>query len=124
MDFTHFWRRFRGSGQLIKEYNGKLNSSESEQFALDEECVRIRDALAHGRLIAPTKDFPWRLWKFGRVKSGRVPIEYNEELTVDWLDKTWKMIDQHEQTVDACSKQRGYSAPPAPHSLSVRQECN
>ena len=39
-------------------------------------------------------NYPLTLWKFGPPKSGRVSIEYNEVLTVDWLDKTWKMINQ------------------------------
>jgi hypothetical protein len=99
---------FASLGWLIKEYNGKLDPSESTQFALDNESARIRDALAHGRLVAPTNEFPLTLWKFGPVKSGRVPIEYNEVLTVDWLDKTWEMINQQKELVTACSKQRGY----------------
>jgi hypothetical protein len=99
---------FASLGWLIKEYNGKLDRSESAQYMLNEESVRIRDALAHGRLVAPTKEYPLTLWKFGPVKSGRVPIEYNEVLTVEWLDQTWKMINQQNELVTACSKQRGY----------------
>ena len=99
---------FKSLSWLIKEYNSKLDSSESTQFALDEEFVRIRDALAHGRLVAPMNNYPLTLWKFGPPKSGRVSIEYNEVLTVDWLDKTWKMINQQKELVTACSKKRGY----------------
>jgi hypothetical protein len=48
------------------------------------------------------------LWKFGKVKSGRVQIEYNQVLTIQWLDETWKKVHQQKELVDACSKQRGY----------------
>jgi hypothetical protein len=95
-------------GWLIKEYNSKLDPLETAQFTIDNESERIRDALAHGRLVAPTKEYPLTLWKFGHVKSGRVPIEYNQVLTMEWLEKTWKAINQQKERVDACSKQRGY----------------
>jgi hypothetical protein len=99
---------FASLGWLIKEYNSNLDSSESVQFTLGDKSVRIRDALTHGRLVAPMKDYPLTLWKFGRVRSGRVRIEYNEVLTVDWLDNTWKTINQQKELVTACSKKRGY----------------
>jgi hypothetical protein len=76
-------------------------------FSIDDKPLRIRDALAHGRLVAPTKEYPLTLWKFGREVSGRIPIEFNEVLTSDWLEKAWKMINQQKDRVDACSKQRG-----------------
>ena len=93
MPLSHM-TNFASLGWLIKQYNGKLDLSESAEFAADEQCVHIRDALAHGRLVAPMKEYPLTLWKFGQVKAGRVPIEYNDVLTIDWLDKSWKMIDQ------------------------------
>jgi hypothetical protein len=77
---------FASLSWLIKEYNGKHDSTETAQFALDDECVHIRDALVHGRLVAPLKDYPLTLWKFDQVKAGRVPIEFNKMLTTDWLD--------------------------------------
>jgi len=99
---------FKSLGWLIKEYNSKLDLSESAQFTLNDESVRIRDALAHGRLVAPMNEYPLTMWKFGPPKSGRVPIEYNEVLTVDWLDKTWKLINQQKELVTTCSEKRGY----------------
>ena len=99
---------FKSLGWLLKEYNSKLDASESTQFALDDTSVRIRDALAHGRLVAPMNDYPLTLWKFGPPNSGRVAIEYNEVLSLDWLDKTWKLINQQKELVAACGKKRGY----------------
>jgi hypothetical protein len=75
-------------------------------FSIDDKPLRIRDALAHGRLVAPTKEYPLTLWKFGREVSGRIPIEFNEVLTSDWLEKAWKMINQQKDRVDACSNDR------------------
>jgi hypothetical protein len=95
-------------GWLIKEHNGKLDLAESAAFSIDDGSVRIRDALAHGRLVAPTKEFPSTLWKFGRVVAGCVPIEYDQVLTTDWLEKTWKTVNQQKERVDACSRRRRY----------------
>jgi hypothetical protein len=104
---VNYITKFASLGGLIEEYNGALTPLEGA-YNITDESVRIRDALAHGRLVAPANDFPLTLWKFGEEQPGRVPIEYNEVLTVDWLDKTWKMINQQKELVDACSKQRGY----------------
>ena len=95
-------------GWLISEYNDKLSQAEAAEFSIGNESERVRDALAHGRLVAPTKEFPLALWKFGKVQSGRVPIEFNQILTMEWLDQTWKAINEQKEKVDACSKQRGY----------------
>jgi hypothetical protein len=99
--------KFASLGGLIKEYNEALKSSEGA-YKITDEAVRIRDALAHGRLVAPANGFPVTLWKFGAERSGRVPIEYNDVLTVDWLDNAWKLINKQRVLVDECSKHRNY----------------
>jgi hypothetical protein len=104
---THM-TNYASLGWLINEYNNKLSGAEAAEFSVDNESERIRDALAHGRLVAPSKEFPLTLWKFGRVKSGKVPIEFNQVLTTDWLDKTWKDINKQKERVDACCRQREY----------------
>jgi hypothetical protein len=103
---VNYITKYASLGGLIKKYNGALTPTESA-YKITDRSVRIRDALAHGRLVAPANDYPLTLWKFGEEQSGRVPVAY-EVLTVDWLDKTWKMINREKELVDACSKQRGY----------------
>ena len=54
----------------LRNSNGKLDLVESAAFSIDDGSARIRDALAHGRLVAPTKNFrrhcgnlvEWSLW--------------------------------------------------------------
>lgn len=69
--------------------------------------VRIRDAFAHGRLLTST-EIPARLWKFGQAKQRKVKVEFSEELTPEWLKKTYLMIDGERQKVIDCFKARGY----------------
>jgi hypothetical protein len=72
--------------------------------------VTIRDALAHGRLLTSTsaQEPPYHLWKFGRAKDGRVPIEFCEQLTLDWLTSKSSMIEKQKEKVVNCFKGRGY----------------
>jgi hypothetical protein len=74
---------------------------------VDIGVVHIRDAIAHGRLVA-TKELPFRLWKFGPRKNGHVEIEFSEELSPDWLKNTSATIDHEKQNVLDCFAARGY----------------
>jgi hypothetical protein len=93
--------------RLVGRFNEALKDSE-KNFAVDEGVVRIRDAFAHGRLITYDQ-FPTRLWKFGvATKDHRVPIEFCEELTVEWLTGKSNWIERQKQNVVDCFKARGY----------------
>jgi hypothetical protein len=72
--------------------------------------VLIRDALAHGRLFVRGNDPkpPYELWKFGKANEGKMPVEFSETLTQDWLKSMWLLIDGECQKVVECSKGRGY----------------
>jgi hypothetical protein len=98
---------FRSLRPLIREYNEKLTNAES-QYKVDLDAVlKVRDAFAHGRLVT-TSEIPATLWKFGEPMNGRVPIEYCEVLTLDYMTKTWKMIDGERGKVFKCFKSRKY----------------
>jgi hypothetical protein len=98
------YRSLRG---LVRLYNEKLTDAEA-QYTVDLEAVlKIRDAFAHGRLVT-TSELPATLWKFGEPVNGRVPIEFSEVLTLDYLTKTWKMIDKERGKVVDCFKARQY----------------
>jgi hypothetical protein len=97
-------------GPLIKEYHGLLDDHE-KQYCLDDSVVPIRDALAHGRLVARGDEPspPYELWKFGGIKDGKVQVEFSEVLSAEWLKEKWAMIDAQKQKVVDCSKARGYN---------------
>jgi aspartyl-tRNA synthetase len=97
---------FISLGDLVNTYNAGLGAGE-EKFRLDETVVRIRDAIAHGRLVTATV-LPATLWKFGRAKSGRVPVEFSETLTREWLIKMSNLIDAERQKVLECFAARKY----------------
>ncbi|WP_426437057.1 hypothetical protein [Bradyrhizobium genosp. P] len=74
---------------------------------IDESVVHVRDALAHGHLFVRGSDPkpPFELWKFGKANAkGKMPVEFSETLTQDWLKSKWQLIDAECQKVIACSK--------------------
>jgi hypothetical protein len=93
-------------GRLVSRFNANLKDPE-KGFSVDEGVVDIRDAFAHGRLVT-YDEFPAWLWKFGVAKDGRVPVEFCEELTVEWLTEKSNWIDRQKQNVVDCYKARGY----------------
>jgi hypothetical protein len=95
--------------ELIDDYHRDLKDSE-RKFSVDRAVVRIRDALAHGRLYARGSEPapPYELWKFARPKDGKVQVEFAESLTEDWLKEKWLLIDGQSQKVMDCAKGRGY----------------
>jgi len=98
-------------GQLIKKYNDKLTSAERLLYSVDSKVVDTRDALAHGRLIAPNKGFPLTLWRFGEPdQSGKVPVKQVVELSEQWFETKRKLVmDQIERIFD-CAKSRNYKS--------------
>jgi hypothetical protein len=98
---------YRSLRALIRSYNEKLTEAETK-YAIDlEAVVKIRDAFAHGRLVTTT-ELPATLWRFGQPVNGRVPIEFCEVLTLDYMTKAWKMIDSERGKVVECFKSRRY----------------
>lgn len=92
---------------LIDQYNKALTETE-RQFTVNPEVVKIRDAISHGRLLAVLRQPPYRLWKFGKPKDHRVPVEFCEELTVEWLRAKSDMIFAEKEKVLVCFNVRGY----------------
>jgi hypothetical protein len=104
----NYMTNFMSLGDLVDEYNASLSGEEASKFAVDRNAVKVRDAIAHGRLVTDVESFPARLWKFGRAESGHVPIESGELLTDEWLRKTRIMIDAQRGKVSDCLKMRGF----------------
>jgi hypothetical protein len=72
----------------IRKFNSCLTQDEVKKFWISEEIVDIRDAIAHGRLVAPEPpSVPYTLWKFAAPVNGRVEVKFCEVLTEDWLTR-------------------------------------
>src|SRR5258706_8931008 len=80
-------------GELIEDYHRDLGEHE-KQYSIDLSVVLVRDALAHGRLFVrgSNPSPPFELWKFGKAKDGKMPVEFSETLTEEWLKAKWLFI--------------------------------
>jgi hypothetical protein len=93
---------------LVGQYNTALSADEKSKFAVDPGVVRIRDAIAHGRLVTLAKTPPFTLWKFGLEFEGKTKVEFCEVLTEEWLVATSNVIERQRERVLQCFKARGY----------------
>lgn len=94
-------------GEIIRKFNDQLNSAEAN-FKVDTNIVQIRDAFAHGRLIASAAAFPVTLYKFGREKSGRVSVENADVLDAKWFDDKRILLGEQINRVRECARSRAY----------------
>jgi hypothetical protein len=54
--------------------------------------VKVRDALAHGRVMAATEGGILRLIKFDKPKDGKVRVSVNEHLTSAWFTEQKTLV--------------------------------
>ena len=79
-------------GDLIKKVNSAFREKGLEQ--IDSNILKVRDALAHGRISSPGPSADMRLVKFGRGGSGTVKVEFNESISISWLDEKRKAVSR------------------------------
>ena len=93
----------------VRKFNSGLKQEELTKYSISEDIVEIRDAIAHGRLLAPDPpSLPYTLWKFGEAVDGQVEVKMSKVLTAEWLDNTSKLIAAEKEKVVHCFKARGY----------------
>jgi hypothetical protein len=93
-------------GPLVTEFNKSLNTDyERENYSLDKKVIDLRNAFAHGRLFTDFEKFPARLWKFGEKNgAGKIPVEFSELLTPEWLLKNHNFTAREYGKVMRCFK--------------------
>lgn len=70
---------------IVDTYNAQLSVSE-QAHRIDTSVVTVRDALAHGRLLADQARPPLKLYKFANVNKPNIPIAYRALLN-EGLDR-------------------------------------
>jgi hypothetical protein len=66
---------------LISKYN-ELNPD----AAIDETIQDLRNALAHGRILAANPTSEMRLLRFSKPRNRKVTVEMVQSITLEWLD--------------------------------------
>jgi hypothetical protein len=75
---------------VLKDYNARASANHQVDV---ERLIALRDAFAHGRLIASGTSFPLTLVKFGPAKSGAVPVTTRIDMTSAWFDEMRTFVD-------------------------------
>ena len=89
-------------GPLIDKYNGQLSKAEQSLYSVDTTVVDIRNALAHGLVIAPrnstlTMSLPLTLYHKGQ----------SYKMTVKWFQDQQTLVQAQINRIVACAKKRG-----------------
>ncbi len=93
--------------QIIEKYNETLSPSE-QKYRVDPQVTEIRDAIAHGRLLANSTTPPLTLYKFANVNAASIPIVYRAAVDADWIESQRKLIYAQMQHVLSCARERQY----------------
>ena len=119
-DALNQWRYI---SDLIPEYNSLVAATRPEcRLFSGDNILQLRNALAHGMAAGigragdpePDSPRPVRLIKFGRPSSttGRVRVEFAEDMTPEWLRRQQDLIQEAIQTVFRYIAAEGIGAAP------------
>ena len=78
-------------GDLINKYNNNAKVV-SAGLAIEHNLVRIRDAIAHGRVSSDTPSGCLRLLKFGKPKNKKVKVTFSVMMTKEWFGEQIKKV--------------------------------
>lgn len=96
--------------EVILRYNTNPSHTDAS-CAVDDTIAYLRDALAHGRLLAEQPRRPIRLFRFSKPKAGVVTVTMAVDVTDDWI------AAQRHRVYDELQKVRraldGLGPPPA-----------
>jgi len=71
--------------KLIKRFNAL--AIDEDAATIDLKVIDLRNALVHGFVFGRKSEFPVHLLKFRKAANGRVTLEMNSPMTVDWFDQ-------------------------------------
>ena len=98
---------YRSLGALIASYNSQLKKEEAK-FRVDDAIVDVRDALAHGRILAVGGEKNLTLFRFERPENGKVRTQAITELSEDQLVTDIELAEAQFKRVLECGTARGY----------------
>jgi len=93
-------------GDLVDKFNKVVQDRDLDD-KLDRCVVRVRDMIAHGRILGVTPAPPHTLYKFGRPQNGRVTVEAVEMLDESFLHQQLGRVFQQVRIVVRASKALG-----------------
>jgi len=101
----NYFTNYDSLRDLVKKYNNLVTSQKAPGFCVDETVVKLRDALAHGRVLGQQPAPPLQLYKFGKPKSHQVTVEYVADLTeTELAGYIRRLFEQLKKVGEACKR--------------------
>ncbi|MBZ5588596.1 MAG: hypothetical protein LAO05_08535 [Acidobacteriia bacterium] len=100
-------------GDVIRKVN-ELLEAHAKPERIDPSLAHLRDAIAHGRVLASHPTGPFSLVKFSKPKAGVVKVTVAEQLTLPWLDTQIKRTYSEITKARAAARSLGLSCFPGP----------
>lgn len=97
---------FRSLPQLIDAYNHQIANGDA-QLSINRDIVKLRNALAHGRVAAKERTSYNMLVKFGPEHDGIVTVEFAEIMTFKWMTRKREMLESAIKKVSAFLESKG-----------------
>ena len=91
-------------GKLIQKFN---NDPANREKIGQEKILKIRDALAHGRLVGKLDDGYW-LSKYGIPKNGKVEVEFHHKFNSEWLTQSEEYVRKETGRVRVALNKSGF----------------
>lgn len=91
-------------GDLIKKFN---NDPVNQEKIGREEVLKIRDALAHGRLVGKLDDGYW-LSKYGIPENGKVEVKSHHKFNSEWFVQSEEYVRKETEKVRTALKKSGF----------------
>ena len=72
--------------QVIKKVNAELRDRGFSDL-VDPSVVKLRDAIAHGRIASLRLNGPFSICKFSKPLNGKVKVSFAVEMTKNWFEQ-------------------------------------
>lgn len=80
-------------GQLIDRYNSHTKIL-SAGLTIDRTLVRVRDAIAHGRVSGDVPAPPFKLLKFDIPVKNKVKVTFSVLMTIEWFNEQISQVNK------------------------------
>ena len=96
-------------GKLIAKYNSIIRPIDCS-LCVDDSVVKLRDALAHGRVAAFSPSAHMQLLKFTKPRNRRVRVSFAAQMDKAWFQKQISLTLEQIKKVVAAGKRLGMNA--------------
>ncbi|MBI4216365.1 MAG: hypothetical protein HY687_03105 [Chloroflexi bacterium] len=104
-DVVHeiYFTNYDSLGDLVNKYNTVI-SQKAQALCVDGVVVKLRDALAHGRVLSRQPGPPFQLYKFQKPSNGQVVVEDVADLNENELNRYIHLTFKEAKKVEAACR--------------------